>query len=68
MTPDRQKELQQRIDRRFEELSLQEFRDLNSGAMTFDLAFPTLVGSEREFAEKYFSRKIYELRSSAKGT
>ena len=67
MTPDRQNELQKRIDRRFEQFSLQEFRDANSGALTFGLAFPNLVGSERQFAEPYFNGKIDELRRSVKG-
>ena len=67
MTPDRQHELQQRIDKRFDEFSLEEFRDANSGALTFGLAFPSLAGSERAFAEQYFCRKIVELRRSAKG-
>jgi hypothetical protein len=66
MTPDRQNELRLRIDKKFEQFSLEEFRDASSGAMTFGLAFPTLVGREREFAEEYFSQKIYDLRSSAK--
>ena len=63
VTPERQKELQRRIDERFDQFSLDDLRAANSGAMTFGLAFPGLPLREREFAEKYFSRKMDELRA-----
>ena len=64
MTPERQEELQKRIDKRFEQFSLDEVRAVDSGAMTFASAFPEISMREREFAERYFSQKIEELRGN----
>ena len=62
MTPERQAELRRQIDRRFDQFSLHELHDADSGAMTFGPAFPALALGEREFAEQYFNQKISELR------
>jgi hypothetical protein len=67
MTPERQKELQQKIDRRFDQFSLDEVRDADSGVLTFGLVFPGLSIFEREFAEKYFNQKMDELRRRVQG-
>ena len=67
MTPERQDQLRRHIDRRFDQYSLDEIRNADSGAMTFVLAFPDLSMFEREFAEKYFNRKIDELRRRLQG-
>jgi hypothetical protein len=62
MTPERQKELRQKIDERFDQFSLDELHAADSGAMTFGLLFPKQSLREREFAEKYFNHKMDELR------
>ena len=54
--------LQHQIDRRFEQFSLDEVRDAESGAMTCARAFPGLSVLELRFAEKYFNAKREHLR------
>jgi hypothetical protein len=67
LTAERQSEIQHRIDRRFDQFSLDEVRDADSGALTFGLAFPGLSIFEREFSEKYFNQKVEELRRRLQG-
>jgi hypothetical protein len=67
LTPEGQKELQRKIDQRFDQFSLDELRAADSGALTFGLAFPGLSIFEREFAEKYFNQKIDDLRRRLQG-
>jgi len=62
VTEERQAELRQQIDRRFDQFSLDEVRAADTGALTFGLAFPELRLIEREFAEQYFNQKMTELR------
>lgn len=63
MTPEREAEIKRRIDGRFDQFSLDELRDATSGAMTFRIAFlESFTPRERQFAERYFSQKIDELR------
>jgi hypothetical protein len=66
LTPERQDELRRRIDQRFDQFSLDELRDAESGAMTFGSVFPELSLREREFAEQRFNRKTDELRTRLK--
>jgi hypothetical protein len=63
VTQERQNELKQQIDKRFDQFSLEELRAADSGAMTFGTAYPNLPLREREFAEQYFNVKMDELRS-----
>jgi len=63
LTADRQNELRRQIDSRIDQFSLDELKDAESGAMTFNSAFPALSLREREFAEQQFHRKMHELRA-----
>ena len=67
MTPERQREIQHKMDRRFDQFSLDEVRDADSGALTFGVAFPGLSIFERDFSEKYFNQKVEELRRRLQG-
>ena len=66
MTDERQAELRQQIDRRFDQFSLDEVRAADSGGLTLGIAFPDLRLTEREFAEQYFNQKMEELRAKLK--
>jgi hypothetical protein len=55
VTEERQLELRQQIDRRFDQFSLDEVSAADSGEMTLRLAFPNLSLAERQFAERYRS-------------
>jgi hypothetical protein len=61
LTPERQDELRRQIDQRFDQFSLDELRNADSGAMSFGSAFPKLSLREIEFAKQYFNRKMDEL-------
>jgi len=64
LTSERQIELRRQIDSRIDQFSLDELRDAESGAMTFNSAFPALSLREREYAEQQFHRKMNELRAT----
>jgi hypothetical protein len=64
VTTEQQVKLQYLIDRRFDQFSLDELLDAESGALTCARAFPELSVLELKFAEKYFNAKKEGLQSS----
>jgi len=64
LTPERRAELRHRIDQRFDQFSLHELRDVESGRITFKSSFPELTLRERQFAEEHFNRKMDKLRGN----
>jgi hypothetical protein len=63
VTFERQEELWRKMDARFDQFSLDELRNAESGALTFGIAYPELSIAEREFAEQYFNQKLEKLRA-----
>ena len=63
MTPDRESEIERRLDGRFDLFSADELRAADPKALTFGLGWaPPLTADERDFVRSYSQSKLASIR------